>query len=232
MSINDCNLQPNRIDLWEFPLDKLPVLTDSVLNENELARANRFYFERHKRRFKAARATLRLILSRYLQIDANQLQFTYNNHGKPELHHQAIEFNLSHSHDLALLAVGQQFPLGVDLEFFSARSYDGIANHLFSQQELRSFLKLPFYLKPQAFFQVWAQKEAFIKACGMGLAYPTQRFNVPLLAYTPALIPDPINNKEWQLVSFMPRIACSAALCHHPDIQEIRYISLNNEHLP
>jgi 4'-phosphopantetheinyl transferase len=230
MSPADYHLQSLRIDIWEIPLVKMHSQANSLLDEKELARAKRFYFERHRRRFTIARAMLRIILSRYLQEDASQLIFNYTQHGKPQIinHSQAIEFNLSHSQDLALIAVGQQFPLGIDLEFFSARPYDDIAKHLFSQQELHSFLRLPIQQKPQAFFHIWAQKEAFIKACGLGLAYPTQSFDVPVLPAAPVLIRDSVYHKEWLLSSFMPKLACSAALCRHPGIQEIRYTVINN----
>lgn len=226
---NDYHLQTNRIDIWEFPLDSLPKEAHSLLNAEELARANRFYFERHRRRFTVARSILRLILSRYLHCDARQMTFHYNQYGKPQLHHaQALEFNLSHSQDLALLAVGQQFSLGIDLEFFSERPYEEIANHLFSEQELERFLALPTSLKPLAFFQIWAQKEAFIKACGMGLSYPTKRFDVSVFSPTPILVKDALYNKEWLISTFTPRVASSAALCYHPAIKEIRYAAYHS----
>jgi len=229
IQFNDCDLQNTRIDIWEFTLDELPAQASSLLNETELARARRFYFERHRRRFTIARAMLRLILGRYLQCAPNQLIFSYNQHGKPQIcHPEAVEFNLSHSQDLALLAIGKQFPLGVDLEFFSERPYDGIAHNLFSPQELQLFLKLPAYLKPHAFFQIWAQKEAFIKACGMGLSYPTQNVDVPIFPLGPMIITDPMHKKDWSLTTFMPRIACSAAICCDPKITELRYFSLKN----
>lgn len=137
---HDCSLDKTRIDIWEFPLNTPFHQANSLLNEKELERANRYHFERHRRRFTIARATLRLILGRYLQRDASQLSFQYSSHGKPGIESsQGLEFNLSHSGELALLAVGCQFPLGVDLEFFSARPYDGIAKNLFSQQELEFF---------------------------------------------------------------------------------------------
>jgi 4'-phosphopantetheinyl transferase len=229
MSPADCHLHPTRIDIWEFPLVKIPPQANSLLDEKEHARANRYHFERHRRRFTTARSMLRLILSRYLDEEASQLRFSYSAHGKPEImnHPQAIEFNLSHSQELALLAVGQQFPLGIDLEFFSARPYDDIAKHLFSQQELQSFLRLPSQQKPQAFFHIWAQKEAFIKACGLGLAYPTQSFDVAVFPSAPLLITDSVYNKEWLVNAFMPKVACNAALCHHPLVKEIRYIVLD-----
>lgn len=227
VSANDYQLHSNRIDIWEFPLVSLDPNARSFLNEAEITRADRYYFDRHKRRFTLARALLRLILGRYLQQDAKQLSFSYNDYGKPQLtSSEKIEFNLSHSQDLALLAVGKDFPLGIDLEFFSARSYDGIAKSLFSPQELEAFLPLPSYLKPQVFFHIWAQKEAFIKACGMGLSYPTTMFTVPAFSPSNEIIEDSMHKTSWLLNSFMPQPGCSAALCCAKQVSDIRYIRI------
>lgn len=228
LSPDDCVLQSNRIDIWEFPLSQLPSWANNLLNETESVRANRYHFDRHKRRFTVARAALRLILGRYIKEDGKQLSFHYNDHGKPGLvNSQSLEFNLSHSGELALLAVGRQFPMGIDLEFFSARPYEGIAKQLFSEQELESFLKLPDYLKPQVFFHIWALKEAFIKACGLGLSYPTKLFTVPIFRATDEVIKDSICHHEWLLTSFMPQLGCAGALCRHPDVKILRYIRIN-----
>ncbi|MBA2711880.1 MAG: 4'-phosphopantetheinyl transferase superfamily protein [Tatlockia sp.] len=225
----DCQLKKNSIDIWEFPLNILPPLARTILNADELNRADRYYFERHKRRFTVARALLRIILGHYLQKNGKSLNFIYNKHGKPELKNSSsLQFNLSHSRDLALVAIGQQFSLGVDLEFYSARPYDGIAKHLFSEQELALFLTLPNYLKPQAFFNIWASKEAFIKGCGLGLAYPTKLFTVPVFGAEAKSIKDDVFKNIWQLSSFMPKIGCAAALCHHPEVTEIQYIRIND----
>ncbi|CDZ78829.1 4'-phosphopantetheinyl transferase sfp [Legionella massiliensis] len=228
ISAKDCSLQDNCIDIWEFPLDELPPLASSFLNETELTRANRYYFDQHRRRFTVARASLRLILGLYIKQEARQLTFSYNDHGKPKLDNlPTLEFNLSHSGELALLAVGQNQPLGIDLEFFSERPYDGIAKNLFSPQELALFLPLPSWQKPQVFFHIWAQKEAFIKASGLGLAYPTALFTVPLYSPAHALVNDSVHHRDWLLESFMPKVGCNAALCHHPEIQTIRYIRVD-----
>ena len=65
--------------------------------------------------------------------------------------------------------------MGVDIEQYSARPYEGIAKSLFSEQEFNEFKKVPPALKPAVFFHVWSQKEAFIKACGLGLILSNQR---------------------------------------------------------
>lgn len=217
-------LNEARIDLWQFSLVHELENAYELLNSQEQARAERFYFSKHKRRFSTARATMRIILGNYLNIPAADLEFTYNDHGKPEVANAAkLQFNISHTGDLALLAVGKSFPIGVDIEKYSARPYDGIAKNLFSIQEYEEFIKVPTALKPAIFFHVWAQKEAFIKACGLGLSYPTKHFSVPITMPTKQLVNDPLHNITWQLRSFMPEVACSGALCHHPTVREIRH---------
>ena len=134
-----------------------------------------------------------------------------------------MEFNLSHSSELALLAVGHTHPLGIDLEFFSARPFQGIGQHVFSADENTQFHQLSPSIKPLAFFHLWSQKEAFIKAIGLGLAYPTQELSIPMLSPTHQQIIDQKYGSTWNVVSFMPEAACCAALCYHPTIQEIRY---------
>lgn len=217
------------IDIWLFSLENLRDEEKNLLNTEEQTRANRYHFERHRRRFTVARSKMRKILAAYLSIEtkASALQFETNDHGKPMLlSHSGLEFNLSHSGDMALLAVGKEFPMGIDLEFFSGRPYQGIAKNLFSEQELEAFMKLPDFYKPQAFFHVWAQKEAFIKAYGMGLSYPTKRFSVPVLPPTDAVIYDPLHQRDWKMKSFMPLPACAAAICHDPSIESIKIIQL------
>ncbi|MFA5960731.1 MAG: 4'-phosphopantetheinyl transferase superfamily protein [Tatlockia sp.] len=228
MPPDNAELCQNRIDVWEFPLLEMPENAHELLNEEEQLRANRYYFARHKRRFTAARAMLRLILSRYVNKDAQSLRFSTNQYGKPALENaDELQFNLSHSGDLALLAIGQHFPLGIDLEWYSARPYEGIANEMFSPEELRVFNHLPGYAKPKVFFEIWSKKEAFIKACGLGLSYPTRSITMPLFASKPTQIEDNLHQQHWVIRDFMPRVACHAALCHHPEIQDIRFIPIS-----
>ena len=225
----NCILQDTRIDVWQYPLHTEFVEASSLLSEDESIRAKRYYFSRHQRRFTVARAVMRIILARYLQLPPTELVFTYNQYGKPQLINDlSLQFNLSHSGDLALLAIGKTHPLGIDLEFFSARPYEGIAEHLFSSVEMQALHDAELALKPLIFFHIWAQKEALIKACGLGLSYPTKQFDVPILPGSNQEIVDLLHKKNWKMTSFMPQIACNAALCYHPFINEIHFLKLTN----
>lgn len=228
LSLTDCIIQDSRVDIWQYPLHTEFTGASLLLNEEELVRAKRYHFARHQRRFTVARAALRLILARYLNIAPTEVTFTYGKHGKPQLLNSSLQFNLSHSGDLALLAVGNTFPLGIDLEFFSARSYEGIGSYLFSDSENQALEQTNSQLKPLVFFHIWAQKEAFIKACGLGLSYPTKQFDVSILSGIKQQLVDSLHKKKWQMISFMPDVACSAALCYHPSIDEIRYLKIRD----
>ena len=224
LNSQNCVLHESRIDLWQFSLEHELHIADQLLNSDEKARASRFYFEKHRRRFATSRTTLRVILARYLNTAPERLEFTYNAQGKPSVtNSQKIQFNLSHTGDLAILAIGKGFPVGVDIEEYSARPYEGIAKNLFSEEEIKGLKNAPQALRPAVFFHIWSQKEAFIKCSGLGLSYPTQEFTVPSAIPTKQLVEDPLHNTTWQLRSFMPKVACSGALCYHPTVREIRH---------
>lgn len=227
----DFTLNPQKIDIWQYPLDALWPEATLYLNAAESDCAQRYHFERHRRRFTIARAMLRIILARYLNLSPQDLAFATNSYGKPYLIHPTrIQFNLSHSHDLALLAIGQDTPLGVDIEFFSSRPFAGMSKIMFSPQEIQEYTQVPTSMRSLSFFHIWAQKEAFIKACGMGLSYPTQTFDVPVFPPTNLKIKDTRHHMTWHMQSFMPKIACCAALCHDPAIQIVRYRTLTKAH--
>lgn len=227
-----CQLSDKQIDVWQFSLKNLPPLAFALLNEEEKLRSERFYFSRHSRRFIVARAMMRKILGFYLDVDPKKLEFAYSKHGKPFLSHDnqevGIEFNLSHSADLALLAIGKTYPLGVDVEQFSERPFADISQKMFSPDEIAALQRMPEHLQCHAFFKIWAQKEAFIKACGLGLAYPTEEFTVSL-DEGPYSLSDPKTGILWKMVSFMPESStrAHAALCYDPLVTHLRKITID-----
>jgi 4'-phosphopantetheinyl transferase len=224
-----CDLQTSRIDIWSFALDTpLPSPGAAILSHDEQTRAQRFHFAHHQHHFTRARMVLRLTLARYLNISPEHLVFDYAEHGKPFLpQHPELQFNLSHSGNRGLLAVGKTHPLGIDIEKFSDRPYEGIGSHVFSDEENATLKTMSPSLKPMVFFNFWAQKEAFIKMLGLGLSYPTTRLTVPTFSSTHNTIFDPVYQGTSNILAFMPRLAYCAALCHHPSIQDITYTELS-----
>lgn len=224
LPLNECHLKKHRIDIWRFSLLKIPKSYKTILSHEEQKRGDRFHFPIHRRRHLAAHTYVRQILARYLNLPAQEIEFSYNAHGKPEItHHALLQFNLSHSKDLALLAVSMNHPVGIDLEFFSARPYEGIGSHIFSLDENYALQHLSNPMKPLGFFHLWSQKEALIKACGLGLSYPTKQLTLPLIPPVDETIYDALHKTHWRILSFMPTVACCAAVCVHPGTTRIRF---------
>ena len=150
----------------------------ALLDEDERARAGRFAFEGDRLRFVAAHAILREVLARYLP--AAELRFTYGPHGKPALARgEGLEFNMSHSGDLALYAVTRGRAVGVDVERVRPEvARELTAARFFTPAEVEGILSLPDAAQTRAFFTVWTRKEACLKATGRGLSVPLDAFAV------------------------------------------------------
>ena len=180
------SLSSGTVDLWhiniEPPPDKI-IEARALLSADELERAARFHFDIHRHRYIAGRAALRGILAQYLGTSPQALAFVYGEKGKPALTPQVntrrLEFNLSHSHDRALLGVTVGSTLGVDIERINLEfGTDEIATHFFSAFEVDTLLAAPKPERGATFFSCWTRKEAYIKAVGEGLSLPLDSFDV------------------------------------------------------
>jgi 4'-phosphopantetheinyl transferase len=201
----------NDVHVWLATLDQPPSEIDNylkLLSADERARADRFYFEKDREHFIVARGVLRSILGCYLDRSPEGLSFYYSSHGKPALTsesgREAISFNLSHSHGMALYAVGLARKIGIDLELIrDGPPGEKIAEHFFSTQEILTLRAFPATVQKHAFFLCWTRKEAYIKARGEGLSLPLGQFDVSLTPGAPAELlgarPDPLEAARWSL---------------------------------
>jgi len=152
-----------------------------VLSAGELERAARFHFDRHRGRFVASRVALRDVLARHLACEPADLDFTTGPQGKPGLPGDPVHFNLSRSEDLCLIALSDEAPIGVDVEFRREDPYLlKVARRFFSETEVEELHGLVLAEQLPAFFRIWSRKEAYIKALGLGLSLPLDSFDVSL----------------------------------------------------
>jgi 4'-phosphopantetheinyl transferase len=174
----------SRVELWKVHLNEPPKGSEAgVLSADEIARANRFHFEKDRLHFIHCRASLRSLLARYLTIPPNEIQFEYTANGKPELaakqNPSELRFNVSHSADIALIAISSKHNLGVDIEKIrSDVDTTALAERFFSVRERAGLRALPSDLRVAGFYACWTRKEAFLKATGEGLSFPLAQFSV------------------------------------------------------
>ena len=179
------SLETGTVHVWRISLDQPDDRLDrfrQTLDPDELNRASRFHFEKHRRHFIVARGFLRSVVASYLETLPETVRFSYGAYGKPELASEHVQrFNLSHSHEVALLAVALDAELGVDVEQIRADfASEEIARRFFSRAEVEVFNALPQEEQVAAFFRCWTRKEAYIKAIGKGLSQALDAFDVTL----------------------------------------------------
>jgi len=190
----------------------------ALLSSDERERAQRFCSDELKNDFVVARALLRLILGFCSEADPANLEFHYASHGKPMLADGAsISFNLAHSEDMVVYAVGVGQQIGVDIERVLALEHMvQIAQRSFCPEEYRDWLAVPEGLRAKAFFDCWTRKEAFVKAVGQGLSYPLDRFQVTVQPGQAAALVKidgrASSQAEWSLHDVSPSEEYAAAL--------------------
>lgn len=154
-------------------------------------------------------------------MEPGRLNFCYGSHGKPALAEgsgeDALRFNVSHSHGLALFALTRDREVGVDLEYVrSDLELEEIAARFFSPQEAATLRSLPAEMRTEAFFAGWTRKEAYIKARGEGLSLALDGFSVSLVPGEPAMLlntrGDPSEAARWTLRELKSGPGYAAAL--------------------
>ena len=148
------------------------------LDDAEQVRAARFVRARDRRRFARCRASLREILGGLLGKVPASIRFRSVARGKPELDlagltggQPALRFNLSHSSNLAVIAVCRRHELGIDLEQIRPIcEAERIVASFFSVAEQAEFATIDALARPLAFVRGWTRKEAILKGLGVGIA--------------------------------------------------------------
>lgn len=178
-------LSPDYLDIWQVPLSPSPRMDRyrALLSRDELDRCGRFKSEKRRREYTIIRGLLRLLIGRCMDVDPSTFEFAYTEHQKPYLPAASlgvpISFNITHSHNLALIALTLERMIGVDIEFIRHNvEFRKLAKRFFSKQESRALDAYDDTLLPAAFFACWTRKEAFVKALGDGIAFGLHDFTV------------------------------------------------------
>lgn len=176
------NLSKNEVHIWTISLKDAVAKNlqrlRQILSDSENKRANRFHFNEHKAKFIVTHNALRHILSRYLLVSPEAINFDEDDYGKPFIKSNEFAFNLTHSKDYALVACAQNGTLGIDVEYIQTSFEDGVAKRFFSEEENHQLQQSTAQMRLPLFYQIWSRKEAIIKAVGKGLHLPLKSFTV------------------------------------------------------
>ncbi len=174
------------IDVWRCPMnpavDQIGKFSE-CLSKQERHRAEQFRFGDKRDQFVTTRARLRQCLSLATGIRASEIEIEVSASGKPFLagkaHSSGVQFNVSHTDGLAMIAITRGQPVGIDVESLKQSiQHTYLAQNYFSVKEKNTIAALPSEQVPASFFACWTRKEAVLKAIGIGIAYGLDSFDV------------------------------------------------------
>lgn len=184
----------------------------ALLTDEERQQEGRFHFANDRRRYLTTRALIRTVLSRYAPVAPQDWEFTRNRYGRPAIvgsdaPRWRLKFNVSHTHSLIVLGIARGRAVGVDVEDFAARHVSlDLADRYFAPQEAAALATVPAAQQQYRFFEYWTFKEAYIKARGMGLSLPLDKFSFHYrddcsveMTIAAEMADSPANWEFWQL---------------------------------
>jgi 4'-phosphopantetheinyl transferase len=178
------------VHVWAMRTSTTELATrfELLLDRDEKMRARRLRCDEARNSFVIVRGALRILLGRYLRCSPAEVHIQYGPKGKPALGRPGdLQFNVSHSHGLAVLAFTHGCGIGVDVEEIKSHvDIDGIAERFFCPAEVRELQLKPQHDRQRIFFLCWTRKEAYLKAIGDGLSAPLDDFCVELEPTRPA----------------------------------------------
>ena len=182
-------LSPGLLYLWTIPHDRgdtvLANRLEAILSADERNQARRFHRDEDRRLFVAARAFVRLALSRHFSIPPEEWFFTKDRNGKPLIAKpvilRSVHFSLSHTEGLIACLISLSAEAAVDVE----KHQDGQALVLAARQVLSSTEHNSLSMSAgdawaSRFFAHWTLKEAYAKARGLGLSLPLSEISFEL----------------------------------------------------
>ncbi len=208
------------VQIWNFSLD---VNTQAVmkygrlLSQQEKQQAQRFRFDKHRRRFIVRRGILRSILAKYLDCQPTDILYRYNRYGKPLLEggDQFLKFSSSHSEDIGGVAISQTANIGFDIEKVRpGADHLSVVNNQFCEEEKNWYRQIPDDQKNAAFYALWTCKEAYIKARGEGLSMALDSFCFQMDTVTIKLLRTETEmNRDLSWSFFQPEICSGYMSC-------------------
>ncbi len=231
----DYSLSEERIDLWPVFTSSdgslLPQFRD-LLGPLETERCAAFRFEYLRANYTIVHGILRILAAKYLDCDPAKLQFGTGRYQKPYiLPRGRLQFNLSHSGDLALFGFATNCEIGVDVEKkVPKEDLLEIAGSVLCAEEMRDLMSLDAGERQEAFFRVWTRKEAYVKAVGNGLQTPLDTFRVSLRPAEDARLLHINGNYEagarWMLHTIDSLPGAAAALAYPGPRKQVRLMEL------
>ncbi|MFW8565891.1 4'-phosphopantetheinyl transferase family protein [Orrella sp. 11846] len=211
------------------------------LDREERVRWESLSNELLRHRYLISHSLIRTTLTHYAQqhlnlvIDPQSIQLAKQPKGKPIIAApaalQSVSFSLTHTHDLAAVAVSASGPVGLDAEWLHRQGPSiAVAKRFFTLQEYEDIRSAPQAQQHQRLLTYWTLKEAYVKAVGTGISSSFKKFRLilngseaPRLEYTENTLS---SDESWHFHSFTLAneylVALACHTCEVPHIINLR----------
>lgn len=151
----------------------------NAVSHDKREKIKRFYFEKDSKRALYADVLVRYLICNKLNMNNNDICFTYNKYGKPYLAGVSdAYFNISHAGQYVICGWSEH-EIGVDIEVIKNMDME-IAKKFFTKEEYQYIITQASDERCQSFFDFWTLKESYIKYMGKGLTIPLNSFGFKL----------------------------------------------------
>jgi len=233
------------VDVWRIRLDAVAALPADKLAERmemwrvllsteEQRRADSLIADEHRQDYVAAHAGLRFLLGMHLKVLPSSIPIETAGGTKPALAAVPISggtgsgsdlrFNLSHTRGAILIGIASSREIGVDVEWQRPmEDLDAMARSVMSDDELSLWMALRLEERMRSFYEVWTQKEAYLKAIGLGLYRSLQDVTVSVSGGRESfpererLVLDRSGKGQWTVAGIPAWDGYSAAICWEGD---------------
>ncbi|MDQ0176610.1 4'-phosphopantetheinyl transferase family protein [Bacillus chungangensis] len=181
-------IQPETCHIWYADVTDEHDLFRHLISSEENERYVSFRRSKDRDRALVSYSLVRLVLAHYTDLQPYELNIIRTcpqcgkSHGKPRLvmhPDDHLQFNVSHSGNIVIMAVTVENPVGIDVEQIDPRlSAEELIKKVLSPSERQVLFQLPKEERVQHFYTYWTRKEAILKATGQGLTIPLEHVTV------------------------------------------------------
>ena len=169
-----------KIILLNFAASELTMrYYESLLSKDETSRLNKISLETRRQQFIITRAVTRKILADTIQTTHSEINFRFNEHGKPYCNNpEVVHFNISHSNNYGVIAINVDHETGIDIQHQRPQQMLKLAKRFFANEEIALLEQSNDNSLSDTFYRIWARKEALLKSTGTGLAHGLSQYTV------------------------------------------------------
>lgn len=214
------SLKNHEVQVWSFDLSyyKLDEINwKNYLTSKDIMQSKTLFYKEARAKFIIRHGIRNILIQKYTGLLAPKIEFEFSPHGKPTLVDSSLQFSTSSSNSKTLIAFTRGANLGIDVEAIKPIPHlDDLVAYGFSPQEQTEFSILPPEIKPEIFFHIWTQKEAFLKAIGKGLAIPPQAVTVSTSLNESSMVSLDLEiglTSNWKTTGFCLGVEYRGAIC-------------------